>query len=492
MTLRPGSMLTPTLRLDRELGRGAMGAVWVATNTALGSQVAVKVLKDSGESKERFAQEARGLAQIDSPHVVQIFDFGTTSEGEPFIVMELLKGRDLRSHIERGGALALDETKRIITQLCHALTAAHERRIVHRDIKPANIFISDVAGEVFVQVLDFGVAKFLGTDLGMTSTGALMGTPYYASPEQLLTPRDVDHRTDLWSVAVVTYACLTGALPFVAETLAALSIKINAAEFAPATGARPQLPPAVDAWMSKALARKPADRFASASELSAALVTALDAPARRAAPPATEMLPMSTIVLEPEQAPTLGASLVASPAQSATPAPDASAAPTSVMPPVAAVPVATMMAGPLGQSTLSPTSSPGVPLAPAPPPARANSLALPVIALVAVVGLVGVVFLLLRSTDAADVSTPVTAASAEPTPALSAEPQADADAQESPDETTTTASEPTTPAASSAPAPAAKPPPKPVTPPPSQSKITPPPPATPPPAENKNPFGTRH
>ncbi|MCA9625562.1 MAG: serine/threonine protein kinase, partial [Myxococcales bacterium] len=201
MALQPGAMLTPTLRLDRELGHGAMGEVWIATNLALGSQVAVKVLRDSGmsggESQARFQQEARGLAQLDSPHVVRIYDFGVTADDEPFIVMELLKGRDLRSHIEAVGALPLAATESIVVQVCRALSAAHARRIVHRDIKPANIFLTDAAGSVFVKVLDFGVAKFLGADLGMTTTGAIVGTPYYASPEQLLAPKDLDHRTDL-------------------------------------------------------------------------------------------------------------------------------------------------------------------------------------------------------------------------------------------------------------------------------------------------------
>jgi serine/threonine-protein kinase len=273
-------MLTKKLRLEREIGHGAMGAVWVATNLALGSQAAVKVMKacESAEQVRRFQSEARWLAQLHNPHVVRIFDLGVCEDGEPFIVMELLEGEDLRSRIERLGPMPLDEVALVMRQLCSALASAHERGIVHRDIKPANIFLTAGAHDFLVKVLDFGVAKFLGPDLGMTRTGALMGTPYYASPEQLIDPKGIDHRADLWSAAVVAYACVTAKLPFVAETLGALSIAIHEGDFEPPSVHRRELPPALDLWMTRALAREPDDRFATALELASTFDEAARAP----------------------------------------------------------------------------------------------------------------------------------------------------------------------------------------------------------------------
>jgi eukaryotic-like serine/threonine-protein kinase len=181
--LGAGSLITDNIRLERELGHGAMGTVWVADQLSLGSQVAVKIMKPVGpveaEARARFAQEARGVAGIDSPHVVRILDYGVSGEGSPFIVMELLRGSDLGKYIDDNGPLDLATTVDVVSQLCRALEAAHAREIVHRDIKPANVFLTDSGGKPFVKLLDFGVAKRLNdVAMSMTATGALMGTPY--------------------------------------------------------------------------------------------------------------------------------------------------------------------------------------------------------------------------------------------------------------------------------------------------------------------------
>ncbi len=473
MPLQAGTMLTPTIRLDRELGHGGMGAVWVATNVSLGSEVAVKVLRDARASRERFEQEARGMAQIDSPHVVKVFDYGVTADGEPYIVMELLRGKDLRDHIEARGALPKDETLEIVTQVCRALGAAHERRIVHRDIKPANIFLCDVGSGSFVKVLDFGVAKFLGSDLGMTSTGALMGTPYYASPEQLLTPKDVDHRTDLWSLAVATYACLTGQLPFVAETLAALSLKINSGEFPPPTRVRSDLPPALDLWMKRALNQRPEQRFESASKMAEALELAL-----RGGTGAD--LTTGTVMMTPAgpapAAPTLGTGTVV-------------ASPGSV--PSAHQWQPPPQHQPMGQSTLSPMAATDArhrPVAVAPPK---RSPVVPILAAIAVLGLAGAGFVVVRGQG--DVSSPeaqTDASDDDPKPAKATE--------EAPDTPTAQSDEPEDPEPPEDPD-AEAPPPEPA---PSASVASPAPapvvaprprprPRPAPPPSDDNPFKTR-
>lgn len=293
MALSAGSVLGGNVVLERELGHGAMGTVWLAENRSLGSKVAVKVLRgaahDAPSTRLRFEQEARAAARIDSPHVVRIFDYGVTDEGDPYFVMELLRGTDLRHRIQQTGPLSLAETATIVRQTCRALESAHRLDIVHRDIKPANVFILESGGEPFVKLLDFGIAKHLGAgDMGLTAADALMGTPYYMSPEQFLAARDVDLRTDLWSTAVVTYACLTGALPFVAEMASALALAVHRGEFVPASHLRPDLPPAIDAWFARGLAPDREERFQSAREMA----DGFEAIARAApsAPPRPELV----------------------------------------------------------------------------------------------------------------------------------------------------------------------------------------------------------
>ncbi|XXX71997.1 serine/threonine-protein kinase [Sorangium sp. So ce134] len=277
--MNPGQQVTSTLRLARELGKGAMGSVWVADHLALGTQVAVKFMSpayaDQTGFVERFRREAMAAAQIKSPHVAQVFDHGVTPEGVPYIVMELLEGEDLKSRMQRLGALPPVEVAAIVAQTAKALGRAHQLGIVHRDVKPDNIFLLDVEGELFVKVVDFGVAKRVQGapqgDLGMTSTGSMLGTPLYMSPEQLLSAKHVDFRADLWGLAVVAYHALTGQVPFRGETLGALSVVLHTGIFTPPSALRPELSPAIDAWMKRALALDPAARFASARQMAEAL-----------------------------------------------------------------------------------------------------------------------------------------------------------------------------------------------------------------------------
>jgi len=201
-----------TRRYGRALARGA---------PRLGTEVFVKLisaqLSEHPAAEGRFAREA--AARVNSPHVVKILDYGTSAEGTPFIVMEKLEGQDLSAHLTERGSLPPDSVARIIRQLAKALTKAHAARIVHRDIKPANVFVCNTEGELFVKLLDFGVAKTLATEAqGATVSGMCVGTAGYMSPEQIVASKLLDFRADLWSLGVLAFHCLTGRKPFEGDT----------------------------------------------------------------------------------------------------------------------------------------------------------------------------------------------------------------------------------------------------------------------------------
>ena len=259
-----------------------MGAVWLAEHLSLRTNVVVKFmargLADSDAAKARFAREAAAASQVKSPHVVQMLDHGVLESGAPYIVMELLEGRDLEDQLEASGHLEPREVVAIVAQLARALGRAHERAIVHRDIKPSNVFLCDAGGgELFVKLLDFGIAKGqeIGVAGGTTRTGSFVGSPYYMSPEQVVGAKDIDYRSDLWSLGVVAYEALTGQRPFEAETVGALALKIHRDPLPVPSAVDRSLGPAVDAWFAKACAREPAARFASAKELADALAVAV-------------------------------------------------------------------------------------------------------------------------------------------------------------------------------------------------------------------------
>jgi serine/threonine-protein kinase len=305
-----GQLITPTLRLVRALGRGGMGSVWVADHLALHTQVAVKFMyakfAQNPDFVRRFKTEAIAAAAIKSPHVAQVFDHGITDEYEPYIVMELLEGEDLRTRLKRAGPLAPTELAPILTQAAKALSRAHALNIVHRDIKPDNVFLTNVGDEIFVKLLDFGIAKLSDdTSEGFTVTGNTLGTPYYMSPEQLLSSKGVDFRSDLWSLGVVAYQALTGARPFRGETIGAVSVAVNAGTFALPSAARSGLTSAIDAWMQRALQKDPAARFGSAREMAEAFNAIARNPVREVeleAVGTVELAPASTAAEAPASA----------------------------------------------------------------------------------------------------------------------------------------------------------------------------------------------
>jgi serine/threonine-protein kinase len=264
-------------RLLGKLGAGAMGEVWRAEHEALGSAVALKLVDlggrpDADETLSRFRREARVAAQLKSPHVVQVFDYGT--EGSfAYIAMELLEGESLAERLARSKKLEPLDCARVFREIALALDKAHAAGVLHRDLKPANVFLSHEHGRDVAKILDFGVAKLLdAADSGsvMTRPGVAFGTPAFMSPEQVTGSHRVDHRSDLWSTAMMAFQCVTGRLPFVADTLSELLVRISAAPL-PVPSQIASVPPGFDAWFARAASRDPAQRFTSAGELTAAL-----------------------------------------------------------------------------------------------------------------------------------------------------------------------------------------------------------------------------
>jgi eukaryotic-like serine/threonine-protein kinase len=273
--LSEGTVIAGKYRLDGLLGRGGMGAVWRAHDLDLNAQVAVKLLDASiaatGEGLARFHREAEAAAALRSPHVVQILARGVdAATGQPYIAMELMEGRSLASCIEQERVLSPAATARILSHVARALGRAHDAGIVHRDLKPDNIFLVKNDDEEIAKVLDFGIAKSErhGLSTGShTRTGAVMGTPYYMSPEQISGAKTVDFRTDLWAFGVIACECLTGRRPFEADTYGGLTLKICAEPIPRASSLGP-VPAGFDEWFARAVARNQNLRFASAREAS--------------------------------------------------------------------------------------------------------------------------------------------------------------------------------------------------------------------------------
>jgi len=268
-------VLAGRYRLDRQLGKGGMGSVWLAEHLTLNSWVAVKLMDPSiastVEGAERFKREAQAAASLRSAHVVQVLDYGV-HEDTPFLVMELLQGQSLADCLEREKRLSPERALSVITQVARAIGRAHAAGIVHRDLKPDNIFLVREDDQELAKVLDFGIAKATGPRFGGTETrtGVTMGTPYYMSPEQAEGKKALDFRSDLWSLAVIACECMTGTRPFDGETFGELLLNICARPIVPPSQQGFFLP-GFDEWFAKGANRDPLMRFASAQELAATL-----------------------------------------------------------------------------------------------------------------------------------------------------------------------------------------------------------------------------
>jgi serine/threonine-protein kinase len=271
---KPGDVIAGKYQLNRVLGQGGMGEVWVARNRDLDADVAIKLIRSESsadDSADRLLREAQAAARLSGPAIVRVFDFGKTQYGDPYIVMELLEGEDLSHALKRRGRLSPIKAVRIVLPICQALATAHSVGIVHRDLKPENIFLAKTpGGQVQPKLLDFGVAKVgRAFSTRLTQTGAMLGSPLYMSPEHARGD-EVDYRADIWAFCVVLYEVITGRAPFDGKNYNAVLYSIIANE-PPATttfGAGDD-----ELWKAirRGMRKDPDQRWSSMDELGRAL-----------------------------------------------------------------------------------------------------------------------------------------------------------------------------------------------------------------------------
>ncbi|HEX6766715.1 MAG TPA: serine/threonine-protein kinase [Polyangiaceae bacterium] len=280
-----GDLLAKRYRVTDFLGHGGMGLVYAALDVTTGTPVAVKMprreFRNRKKALARFQQESRAAARLRGPNVARVTDVAELADGTPFIVMELLVGNDLATELERRGALPLGEAVGYVLQAASGVAEAHAAGIVHRDLKPHNLFLvgsldvrrgPDPAGGRIVKVLDFGISKIGGADAPrVTTTNARLGTPLYVSPEQLVSAKYVDARSDIWSLGVILYELLTGTRPFEGATAMVVATAIQSVEPPPPSARLAGIPPELDRIVMKALSKHAAARYASVSEFSSAL-----------------------------------------------------------------------------------------------------------------------------------------------------------------------------------------------------------------------------
>ncbi len=265
-------MVTSSVRLQRLLGEGGMGSVWLADHLGLGTSVAVKfisphLLARLPSALARFEREASAAARIKSPHVVHMLDHGVMDNGMPFLVMEYLEGESLGDYLARVGFMSATNIVAVLEQAAKAIDHAHLLGIIHRDIKPDNIFLQAIPDDVVVKLLDFGIAKenSLADNSQLTNTGSMLGTPNYMSPEHIVDAKHVDGQADLWSLAVVTYEALTGVRPFSADSVGGTIVAVTKIKYQPPSTFGTAK--AFDEWCARAFNASPAKRFSSAREM---------------------------------------------------------------------------------------------------------------------------------------------------------------------------------------------------------------------------------
>jgi tRNA A-37 threonylcarbamoyl transferase component Bud32 len=279
MSLELGDIIDDKYRIVRLIGEGGMGAVYEGENTRIHRRVAIKVLHSaiatSNDAVQRFEREAQAAGRIGSEHIVEVLDLGDLPSGDRYMVMEFLEGESLSHRITSVGRLSPQKTAAIVIDTLTGLKAAHEAGIIHRDLKPDNIFLLKAKGgkKDFVKIVDFGISKFsvTGGEFSMTRTGAVMGTPFYLSPEQARGERNLDHRADLYAVGVILYEAATGKVPFDGETFNELLFKIVLEPIPPLSTAVPDIDPHFAAIVEKSMARDVNQRFQSTDEMIQAL-----------------------------------------------------------------------------------------------------------------------------------------------------------------------------------------------------------------------------
>ncbi len=307
--VREGDVLAGKYRIERVLGVGGMGVVVAATHLQLDQRVALKFLlpdaMQDGAVVARFAREARAAAKIQSEHVARVIDVGTLESGSPYMVMEYLQGRDLSDVLAERKAFPAEEAVGFVLQACEAIAEAHAANIVHRDLKPANLFLAERADKrAIVKVLDFGISKSSGKgeDASLTKTSALMGSPLYMSPEQMVSSKHVDARCDIWALGIILYEFVTGSPPFVAETVTEIIAQIL--QLAPkppheVNGVAPELSNII----LRCLEKEPAKRYQNVGELAMALSPFAPKAQRQSAERVSRVLGTPLHAFTPQQVP---------------------------------------------------------------------------------------------------------------------------------------------------------------------------------------------
>jgi serine/threonine protein kinase len=313
-TMRPpvevGQVLAGKFRIERMIGEGGMGVVAEATHLGLDERVALKFLRrevmQMPDVVARFDREARAAVKLKSEHVARISDVGKTDDGIPFMVMELLAGKDLAQMLTEGGPLPIAEAVEYVIQACEGLGEAHARGIVHRDIKPENLFVVH-RPEMWnlVKVLDFGISKAVlvgpsSVNMASSNTSSIMGSPYYMSPEQLRSTRTVDHRADIWSLGVVLFELLTGKTIFdETHQFTELVAEILEAPHRKLCTLRPDAPIALQIVVDRCLEKDRAKRFQNVAELAVALLPFAPRRARITAERTTSITRAAGLITDP-------------------------------------------------------------------------------------------------------------------------------------------------------------------------------------------------
>jgi len=407
-----GTLIGGKYRVRDVLGHGGMGTVFEALREGLGNTVAIKVLHPNQLQKkdavQRFHQEARAAARIGHPNICEVYDVGTLEDGRPYLVMDRLTGVTLADRIQSLGGLPFQEVLDTLTQVLSGLHAAHEKGIIHRDVKPENVFLSQRVGcPPLAKILDFGVSKVMSqsgggsgfSEVEVTRTGVVLGTPYYLAPEQARGERSLDARVDLYACGVMLYEALTGRRPFRAPNYNALLIAILTGTPRPAREIRPDLPAGFGRVLDRSIERDPNDRYQTALDFQAALQPYSQNPLAPRAPPPSRppprrssafppppeaLIPSRIPAGEPSSAEDLQALLqsasgVGLPAPSPPPFRPASRSPSSLAPRFTPPPFVPVAARPafssshdLPRTPPRPTPSTAPP-APPPPPPRPSS-----------------------------------------------------------------------------------------------------------------------